>query len=166
VELQRHKKGVSAFLSNLILEHNFHFVGLQETMQPNIDDNIIRSIDIKQSYLWKWIPSSGKSSGILVGINLQFLEVGAFSEGEYILQMNLWDKNLRVKWNLITVYGDAQEEGKEAFLTELALFCSRCKEPYLVGGISILLGTLLKRTKNQVQGDTPQCSILLLQHMI
>jgi hypothetical protein len=101
------KKGVSAFLSNLIVEHNFHFIGLQETLQPNIDDIIIRSIDVKQSYLWKWIPSSGKSGGILVGINLEFLEVGAFSEGEYMLQMIVWDKNLRVKWNLITVYGDA-----------------------------------------------------------
>jgi hypothetical protein len=32
------KKGVSSFLRNLILEHKFHFVGLQETMQQCIED--------------------------------------------------------------------------------------------------------------------------------
>ena len=85
-------------------------------------------------YLWKWIPSRGKSRGILVGINTDHLEVGTFSEGEFMLQMNLWDKNLKTKWNLITVYGAAQEEKKDSFLCELAFFCRRNKEPVIIGG--------------------------------
>jgi hypothetical protein len=55
------KTGVSSFIKNLILEHNFHFIGLQETMQPSIEDSIIRDIDVRQAYLWKWIPSNGRS---------------------------------------------------------------------------------------------------------
>ena len=45
------KKGVSSFLRNLILEHKFHFIGLQETMQPMIKDRILRKIDPNQTYL-------------------------------------------------------------------------------------------------------------------
>jgi hypothetical protein len=67
-------------------------------------------------------------------VNTEFLDVGSFSEGEYMLQMNMWGKQLRLKWNLIIVYGVAHDETKDAFLTELAMFCSKHKEPYVVGG--------------------------------
>lgn len=83
------QKGVSPFLKNLILEHKFHFIGLQETMQQDIDDSIVRSIDPFQTYLWKWLPSNGKSGGILVGVNIEFFDVGGFLEGEFMLQLNL-----------------------------------------------------------------------------
>lgn len=70
----------------------------------------------------------------MVGINLEHLDVGGFTEGEFMLQLNLWNKKLRTKWNLVTVYGAAQVENKDAFLAELANFCSRNKEPYIIGG--------------------------------
>jgi len=47
------KSGVSAFLNNLIFEHKFHFIGLQETQQADIDDKTLRLIDPAGSYLWK-----------------------------------------------------------------------------------------------------------------
>ena len=128
------KKGVSSFLQNLIREHRFQFIGLQETMQPNIDDQFLKYIDPLQSYLWKWTPSNGRSGGILIGINIDRFDVGGFSEGEYMLQMNLWDKKERSKWNLIVVYGAAQNVRKDSFLSELASFCSRNKDPFLIGG--------------------------------
>ena len=39
------KKCVSSFLRNLIMEHKFHILGLQETMQADIDDSILRQFD-------------------------------------------------------------------------------------------------------------------------
>ena len=98
------KKGVSSFLQNLTMEHRFHFIGLLETMQPNIDDRFPKNIDPIQSYLWKWTPSNGRSGGILVGISIDRFDVSSYFEGE----MNLWDKKEMTKWNLITVYGIAQ----------------------------------------------------------
>ena len=86
------KIGVSSFLRNLILEHKFHFIGIQETLQQDIGDHILRQIDPHQSYLWKWIPSCGRSGGILSGIKLKIFDVGFFKEGKFILQMHLWDK--------------------------------------------------------------------------
>lgn len=52
---------------------------------------------------------------MLTGIKVERFDVGSFKEGEYILQMNLWDKDLSFKWNLLNVYGTAQEEHKEEF---------------------------------------------------
>jgi hypothetical protein len=61
-------------------------------MQADIDDKTIRVIDPQKNYLWKWIPSNGKSGGILSGINVNSMDVGSFTEGKFILQLNLWDK--------------------------------------------------------------------------
>lgn len=124
------RKGVTSFLRNLILEHNFHLIALQETMQESIEDKIIRSIDPNQEYLWKWISSRGRSGGILSGVNLELYDVGSFFERNFALQLNLWYKKNKVKWNFINLHGAAQEENKNDFLAELA----RMLEPVLVCG--------------------------------
>ena len=125
------KKGVSTFLKNLIFQYQFDFIGLQETMVVDCDNSLFRKFDSLQQYLWEWIPSRGKSRGILVGIKTSRFDVGSFKKGDYILQMNLWDKEIRMKWNLMIVYGAAQEEHKIDFLTELSRFCDASSEPYL-----------------------------------
>ena len=130
------KKGVSTFLKNLILQYQFDFIGLQETMVSECVTSLLRKFDTFQHYLWEWTPSKGKSGGILVGINLSRFDVGSFKKGDFILQMNLWDKEVRIKWNLLVIYGAAQEEKKFEFLSELSRFCDSCSEPYLVGAIS------------------------------
>lgn len=128
------KKDVSSFLKNLISEHNFHFIGIQETMVENIDDITLKGFDPNSNYLWKWIPSRGKSGGLLSGINTEFLDMGGFCEKKYILQLDVWDKHLKQKWNFLNVYGAAQLEHKNEFLAELAHFCCKNNQPHLIGG--------------------------------
>lgn len=128
------KTGVSTFLRDLILDYKFHLIGLQETMQMDIADNILREIDPSKTCLWKRLPSNGRSGGILRGVNIDMYAVCSFKEVKYIRQMNLWDKTLKIKWNFMNVYGAAQEENKTEFFAELASFCSSSKEPYVVGG--------------------------------
>lgn len=74
------KKGVFSFLRGLIQEHKFHFIGLQETMIADCDDTTLRKLDLSNDYLWKWIPSRGRSGGILSGVNVDLMEVGSFVE--------------------------------------------------------------------------------------
>lgn len=132
-------------------------------MQQDIEDKLLRLIDPSQNYLWKCIPSSGKSGGILVGLNLEFLDVGSFMDGDYMLQMNLWDKKLKTKWNLITVYRDAQKAGKVDFLAELANFCSKNKDPYIIGGdFNIIRFTHEKNKPGGVHKHTLSLILLLL----
>jgi hypothetical protein len=51
-----------------------------------------------------------------------------------MLQLDLWDKINKCKWNLLVVYGAAQYEKKLQFLSELSAFCSKSNEPLLIGG--------------------------------
>ncbi|KAJ1263554.1 hypothetical protein BS78_09G194500 [Paspalum vaginatum] len=128
------KKGMSTYLKELINQHMFAFIGLQETMVVDCCDSILRHFDSAGDYLWKWNSSIGKSGVILVGIIHDMLDVDFLKQGDFILQMNLWDKNLKIKWNLMVVYGLAHEDRKREFLAELSFFCSGCKEHFFVGG--------------------------------
>jgi hypothetical protein len=73
-------------------------------------------------------------NGLLCGIDINLYDVGSFKDGKYMLQLNLWDKTNKIKWNFINVYGAAQEENKNEFLAEFASFCNNMSEPYLIGG--------------------------------
>ena len=39
------KTGVSSFLKDLIQEHQFHFIGLQETIVGNLEDHVLAKLD-------------------------------------------------------------------------------------------------------------------------
>lgn len=128
------KKGVATFIKNLIEEYRFHFLGIQETMILDCDEKLLRKFDSEQNYLWLYNSAKGKSGGILCGVKRDLYDVGSFQKGEFMLQMNLWDKINRVKWNLLVVYGSAHDDRKMDFLSELSSFCSKNKEPILIGG--------------------------------
>ena len=78
-----------------------------------------------------------KSDGILVGIKLDaltYMMLVLLNKGITCFKFNLWDKQLKTKWNLLIAYAAAQEENKLAFLAELSYFCSVNIEPILTGG--------------------------------
>jgi hypothetical protein len=89
------KKGVSTYIKSLIQQYSFHFVGLQETMIKDCDEKILRKFDCHQDYLWLYNAAKGKSGGILVGVKKEFYDVGSFHQGDFVLQLNLWDKQTK-----------------------------------------------------------------------
>jgi hypothetical protein len=117
-------------------------------MVQDCEDNLLRKFDASQDYLWIWNSSNGKSGGILVGIRKEFYDVGSFRQGDFMLQLNLWDKQNQVKWNLLVVYGAAQEENKIKFLSELSPLCSSNSEPLLIGGDFNLIRYAKERNSN------------------
>lgn len=82
-----------------------------------------------------------------------------------MIQMNLWDKQLKFKWNLFIVYGDAQEEGKIPFLTELSNFCSKSLDPLLIGGdFNIIRYTRERSTNTRVHRHSGLFNALINFH--
>ncbi|BAS88086.1 Os04g0204200, partial [Oryza sativa Japonica Group] len=72
--------------------------------------------------------------GILLGVNLAVFDIGSISEGDFYVKFQLRNKEDGFKWVLMAVYGAAQPDLKEQFLTELAHTCSNESQPLLVGG--------------------------------
>jgi exonuclease III len=151
------KKGVASFLKKLISQYQFHFIGLQETLIQNCDDMILKRFYYHQDYLWLNNPAKGRSGGILVGVKKELYYVGAFSQGDFMLQLNLWDKFNKLKWNLLIVYGVAHEEQKMNFLSELSAFCSKNQEPILVGGDFNIIRYAFEKTNQVMYRDSLTC---------
>jgi hypothetical protein len=84
-------------------------------MVGNCDDFITRKLDPSGEYLWLWSSAKGKSGCILVGSRIDDLDVGSFNKGKHIFQLNYWDKTLLCKWNLMVIYGPAQERYEDIF---------------------------------------------------
>ena len=63
--------------------------------------------------------SSGYVRGMLMGINKDCFEVENIVDGDYHIKFVLRNKIDGFRWALLSVYGAAQEEQKENFLSEL-----------------------------------------------
>jgi exonuclease III len=141
------KKGVSSCLNDIIADNKLDFNGLQETMKKDYKQSFFRKIDPGNNFFWKWIPSIGKSGGILCGVRYEVLEVQTVKLGEFMILMFLWDKIKKCRWAAIVVYGPAHDNKKDEFLAELSLFCNSIDCPYFVGGDFNILRTVAEKNK-------------------
>jgi hypothetical protein len=86
------KHGMATCIKDMMLDYSLDFIGLQETMKKDYDQSFFRKIDPGINFFWKWVPSVGKSGGILCGVKTESLDVNAVKIGRFMLQFVLWDK--------------------------------------------------------------------------
>jgi hypothetical protein len=68
-------------------------VGFQETIQKKYSDKFLRQIKPNKNFAWHWLPSRGRSDGILSGVKMEKLNVISFQVGEFSTVANVLDKN-------------------------------------------------------------------------
>ena len=105
---QDHKK---RYIREMIRDHKLDFIGICETIKQDFTKNELHNLCGGKNYQWCWTPPKGMSGGILVGINKEMFDVEHIEKGQCFLRVLLFDKNIKMHWNLVTVYGDAQKEG-------------------------------------------------------
>jgi hypothetical protein len=93
------KKGFASCVKDLLYDYGLDFIGLQETIKKDYDRSFFRKLDPGDNYFWKWVPSVGRSGGVLRGVKNDSLEVNAFKAGRYMLHFVLWDKLEKVSWS-------------------------------------------------------------------
>jgi hypothetical protein len=95
------------FLSDLTKELGLDFIALSETGRSAFSDSFLKNICYGKEFLWHVKPPKGRSRGMLVGINLLFVDVGEIEEDEYFVRFKIRNKEDDFKWNLVSVYGAA-----------------------------------------------------------
>lgn len=71
----------------------------------------------------------------MVGVNCDNFDIINVEIGIYFVRILLFDKKAKFEWNLVVVYGDAQEAGKAAFLAELSrIYQDNAAVPCVIGG--------------------------------
>jgi hypothetical protein len=90
------KKGREISIRELITDHKADFIGLQETMKKVYRQNF-RTIDPNRSYGWHWLPSKGRSRGIICGIKMERFDIIKITEHEFAVAAVVLDKKLNKK---------------------------------------------------------------------
>ena len=137
------------FLSELVKEKNLNFMALSETGRTSIPQNTLNNICAGKDYLWHTKAPVGHSGGMLVGVNLTTFDIGEIEEGEFFVHFKLRNREDNFIWNLVSVYGPAQPDLKEKFLTELVQLCTKETIPIAIGGdFNIIWGPQDKNNDN------------------
>ena len=92
------KRGRATCFSDIIKDHSLDFVGVQETKKNTFEPKYLRRIDPFGSFQWNWIPSVGKSGGILCGVRSDKLEIIFCVKGKHMLHLVLLDRPSKLKW--------------------------------------------------------------------
>lgn len=122
------------FLSDITKEQKLDFIALLETCKRDFSNACLKNICGGKDFLWHWTRPKGRSGGILLGVNLEFFDVSSIDEGDFYVKFHVRNKENAFQWILVAVYGAAQEEYKEDFLTELVRSCRKESLPILIGG--------------------------------
>ena len=99
-------------------DEHIDIIAIQETMRTEFS---LHELDCLSSHLfaWHWLPSSGTtghSGGILLGVKDATFEVGGMDRGEFFVSMEIFERALNFKWEVVIVYGPADHRRSPAFL--------------------------------------------------
>ncbi|XP_073355184.1 uncharacterized protein [Aegilops tauschii subsp. strangulata] len=117
-------------------DERIDIVAIQETMRTEFALSELNRLS-PHLFAWHWLPSSGiagHSGGILLGVKDATFEVGSMDWGEFFVSMELFDRALNFKWEIIIVYGPADHRRSATFLDELKNKVSAAHFPVVVGG--------------------------------
>jgi hypothetical protein len=105
-----------------------------ETGKHDFSQRSLNNFSGGRNFVWHWSAPRGRSGGILLGVNIDLLDVGTVEDGDFFVKFRVRDKKDDFKWVLLAVYGAAQPEFKESFLTELVQACRGECLPLCIGG--------------------------------
>jgi hypothetical protein len=122
------------FLRETSEEQDLAFIALLETGKKDFSQDTLDNFSGGRNFVWHWTAPRGRSGGILLGVDLDVMDVGSIDDGEFFVKFRMSDKVRDFKWVLVAVYGAAQPEFKEYFLTELVHSCNHERLPLCIGG--------------------------------
>jgi hypothetical protein len=136
-------------------EQNLAFIALLETGKKDFPQVALNNFSGGRNFVWHWTTPHGRSSGILLGVNLDVLDVGSIDDGDFFVEVSLRDRKSDFKWVLMAVYGAAQPEFKESFLTELVQACDKEKLPLCIGGDFNIIRNSSEKNNDRFEGRWP-----------
>ena len=78
-------------------------VGLQETIYQGFTIQELEGLS-RHKFAWQWLPATGHSGGIVLGVKQDTFEVEDMDRGEFFLCMALSHRRSGSRWEVIIVY--------------------------------------------------------------
>ncbi|KAI4973378.1 hypothetical protein ZWY2020_035639 [Hordeum vulgare] len=123
-------------LNEYIRDERIDIVVIQEIMRMDFSLQELEQLSA-HLFAWHWLPSSGTaghSGGILLGVKDATFDIGSMDWGESSLSMEIYERAINFKWEIVVVYGPDDHHCSTAFLKELHSNISSATLPLVVGG--------------------------------
>ncbi|KAE8821478.1 hypothetical protein D1007_00251 [Hordeum vulgare] len=120
-------------LIDFLRQKAIDIVGLQETIRQDFRILELPRLS-RHQFAWQWLPASGNSGGILLGVREDAFRVDDMDRGEFFVNMSILDRRTHLSWEVIIIYGSADHARSADFLTELKNKVERCSTPVVVVG--------------------------------
>jgi hypothetical protein len=72
------------FLRDTSKEQNLAFIALLETGKKDFSQVSLNNFSGGRNFVWHWTAPHGRSGGILLGVNLDVLDVGSIVDGDFL----------------------------------------------------------------------------------
>ena len=133
-------------------DEHIDIIAIQETMRIEFSLPELYRLS-SHLFAWHWLPSSGSaghSGGILLGMKDATFEVGSMYRGQFFVSMELYERALNFKWEVVIVYGSADHRCSPTFLAELHQKISTSLLPVVVGGDFNLIRSPDEKNNDQI----------------
>ena len=111
--------GRRKLLLELVNKHAFDCICLQETIKSSFKQRELDRFAGQKEMHWSWLPCSGHSSDLLMGIDKELTYVNSDDKGEFFQSCTLSMKADGFQRCLVNIYGLAHDERKLEFLEEI-----------------------------------------------
>jgi hypothetical protein len=136
-------------LRNFLRLHNIDIIFLQESIKQDFTLQELENLEFGDKFFWSWLPASGLSGGLLLGIHDSVLEVGDIEKGEFFLSTSPLHKPSAFLFEFVGVYGPADHSRSTTFLGELERKVSSSRHPVVVSGdFNLIRGAVNKNNCN------------------
>jgi exonuclease III len=111
--------GRRKLLIELVGKHDFDCICLQETIRDSFKQRELDRFAGQKDMHWAWLPCSGHSGGLLMGIDRDHATVLSEESGQFFQSCTIKMKSDGFQWSLFNVYGPAHDDRKLEFLDEI-----------------------------------------------
>lgn len=120
-------------LRELVFEQKVEIICLQETIKDSLTDKELKDL-LGGHFSWRYVAAKGHSGGMMTGVKDILYEWVQWDQGEFSLKAVLRNKKDGFTWELINVYGPAQQTNRDIFLSEIGRRVDEGVYPMLIGG--------------------------------
>ena len=120
-------------LHDILVDHHIDILAIQETKKEQFTNRILRTISTRFD-VWYWVPSVGRSGGILFGCDSSLINCISHSIHKFALNVHVENKIDGQKWQITIVYGPVIRTLKKELWIELNHIRGTHSEPWILCG--------------------------------
>jgi hypothetical protein len=108
-----------SFFAECILDHTFDFLSISKTGKRDLTQSFLNRLSGNVNFVWHSHLARKRSSGFIVGVRTNTMDLFACSDGEFYVKLHISNKSDNFTWCLVAIYGSTQDEFKPDFHREM-----------------------------------------------